>query len=77
MPSLASALSAGLGQHQSLAPPKKMPRVAWGSAGAKHSLVALGWLDRAVQGRTCWLTRRRDTETRLCLFCGLPSGPLL
>jgi hypothetical protein len=30
-----------------------------------HSLHMLAYKD---------LTRRRDTETRLCLFCGVPSG---
>ena len=63
---LASALSAGLGQHQSLAPPKKMPRVAWGNAGAKHSLVVLGgWLDRAPIAYTCSLTRSLHGDAAL------------
>src|SRR5262249_54815055 len=28
-----------------------------GQRRGKTSLVALGWLDRAAHGRTCWLTR--------------------
>src|SRR5215472_18848375 len=43
-----------------------MPRVAWGNAGAKHSLVVLGgWLDRAPIAYTCSLTRSLHGDAAL------------
>jgi hypothetical protein len=60
---------------------KKMPRHRLGHTGARHSLVVLGWLDRATHSLHMLaykdLTRKRAPETRLCVFCGVPSGLLI
>jgi len=57
---------------------KKMPRLGGTAPGQKHSLggARLVRPSRPHSHMLAYkdLTRRRNTETRLCLLCGVPSG---
>src|SRR5262245_7036598 len=59
------------------AAPKRCP----GCGGRAGASLAWGWWSVGLDRRSPLtqlaykdLTRRRDTEARLCLFCGVPSG---
>ena len=59
---------------------KKMPRHRLGHTGARHSLgdarlVRPSHPQRIHAGLQEPYTEARDPETRLCVFCGVPSGP--